>query len=492
MSATTTHAQPPNFVGNDRLLFGIVLGVITFWLFAQTTLNIAPDMGRDLGLPPTTMNIAVAITALFSGIFIVFMGGIADRIGRYRILQLGFGLSIVGSLFVALAPSGTLAAPCLILGRALQGLSAACIMPSSLALLKTYWEGAARQRAISIWSIGSWGGSGVCAIFGGMVTANFGWRAIFFTSVVAAVAGLLMIRGTPESRAEGRRDAKIDRKGILTFMVAMISLQVVVTQGARFGWTSVNTLLLAALVLIFGAIFLRHESRATDPFIDFRLFRNRTYTGATISNCMLNGVAGTLIVVMQLVQIGGKLTAQQAGVLTIGFAITIIGFIRVGEKLLQRFGARKPMLWGCVLTAASVVCLSLTQLTLVDYKIAAMIGFALQGIGLAFYATPSTDAALSSLPEAQAGAGAGIYKMASSLGGAFGVAISATIFTAVRSHPEGASLLDGLIQFQGSQEEVAVRSAAILALMFNLSMVVVAAISIMMTIPRAVTNRPRA
>src|SRR5579862_3420952 len=59
------------FQGNDKLLYGIILGIITFWLFAQTTLNIAPDMGKDLGLDASMMNIAVAITALFSGIFIV-------------------------------------------------------------------------------------------------------------------------------------------------------------------------------------------------------------------------------------------------------------------------------------------------------------------------------------------------------------------------------------------------------------------------------------
>ncbi|MBV8273077.1 MAG: MFS transporter [Cupriavidus sp.] len=493
-SAHPPHQRPPGipepagepaFQGNDRLLFGIVLGVLTFWLFAQTTLNIAPDMGRELGLPATTMNIAVAITALFSGIFIVFMGGIADRIGRFRILQLGFCLSIAGSLLVALAPPGPLSAACLILGRALQGLSAACIMPSSLALLKTYWTGPARQRAISIWSIGSWGGSGLCALFGGLVAQNFGWRAIFFVSVAAAVAGLLMIRGTPENRAQGKRDAKIDGFGIVAFMIAMIALQVVATQGARLGWSSTPVLALAATALIVGVAFVRHEARTADPFIDFALFRNKTYTGATISNFMLNGVAGTLIVTMQLVQLGGGLSAQQAGMLTIGFAVTIIGFIRVGEKLLQRFGARKPMLWGCLITGTSVLLLAMTHTTLADYKTLVFIGFALQGIGLAFYATPSTDAALSSLPENKAGSGAGIYKMASSLGGAFGIAISAAIFTAIRVNTDGGPLLDGLITFQGDQTQIPVREAATIALMFNLCMVVIAAISIMLTIPRA-------
>jgi len=121
-------------------------------------LNIAPDIGRDLGLGASTMNTAVAITALFSGIFIVVIGGLADRVGRVRIVRIGFYLSILGSLLVGIAPAGRWASRFLLTGRALQGLSGACIMPASLALVKAYWEGAARQRAVSLWSIGSWGG----------------------------------------------------------------------------------------------------------------------------------------------------------------------------------------------------------------------------------------------------------------------------------------------------------------------------------------------
>jgi len=175
-----TPIEATRYRGNDKLLAGIILGVITFWLFAQTTLNVAPDMQKDLGLDTSLMNTAVAITALFSGIFIVVIGGLADHVGRVKVMKIGFLLSIAGSLFIALAPGGALASYFLFPGRALQGLSAACIMPSSLALVKTFWEGAARQRAISMWSIGSWGGSGVCSLFGGFVAQNYGWRTIFF------------------------------------------------------------------------------------------------------------------------------------------------------------------------------------------------------------------------------------------------------------------------------------------------------------------------
>ena len=102
-----TH-EPTPYRGNDKLLFGIILGVLAFWLFAQTTLNIAPAMAADLEVPTNVMNIAVSITALFSGIFIVVVGGLADRVGRVKILMWGFILGIIGSLLVALAPAGRL------------------------------------------------------------------------------------------------------------------------------------------------------------------------------------------------------------------------------------------------------------------------------------------------------------------------------------------------------------------------------------------------
>src|SRR5689334_10398778 len=211
-----THATD---IGNDRLLFGMILGVLAFWLFAQTTLNIAPTMANDLGIETSVMNIAVSITALFSGIFIVVVGSLADRFGRVKMVQIGFGLSIGGSLLVGFAPSGSLASAFLMIGRILQGLSGAFIMSASLALLKAYWTGAARQRAISLWSIGSWGGSGFAALFGGLMAENVGWRWIFIASAAVAAIGMLMVRGTPESKALGERGYRFDLPGVVTFMI---------------------------------------------------------------------------------------------------------------------------------------------------------------------------------------------------------------------------------------------------------------------------------
>ena len=193
--ATLSHTAAPTYEDTNRLILGIVLAVVTFWLFAQTTLNVAPTMRDDLHITNSDSNIAVSITALFSGIFIVVAGGLADQFGRVKLTYIGLALSILGSLLLALSPPGT--AMFLMAGRIIQGISAACIMPATLALMKAYFSDKERQRALSFWSIGSWGGSGVCALFGGFIASTIGWRWIFWMSIAVAIASFILIRGTP-------------------------------------------------------------------------------------------------------------------------------------------------------------------------------------------------------------------------------------------------------------------------------------------------------
>jgi hypothetical protein len=189
--------------------------------------------------------------------------------------------------------------------------------------------------------------------------------------------------------------------------------------GSALGWQSPIAIGLAVATLVAGGAFFRIETGNAQAFVGFRLFQH--HTGATLSNFLMNATVGIQLVSLQLVQMGGGMSAQQAGLLTLGYGIAIIAFIRAGEKLLQRFGPRRPMVWGCMVTGVAIACLMPTHLMVDAYRIVAMVGYTLFGLGLAFYATPPTDAALSSLPMDQAGSGTGIYKMASSLGAAFGV-----------------------------------------------------------------------
>ena len=501
MSATDTVASRPagtttskGYQGNDRVLLGIVAGVLTFWMFAGTVGTIARAMLTDINGGPIDqvsaplinldqMNLAVSITALFSGLFIVFLGGLADRIGRVRMAIAGNVLNIAGSLLLVLAAGGA-ALPMMLTGRALQGLSAACIMPATMALVKTYWSGAERQRAVSMWSIGSWGGSGVAALFGGFVASTYDWRVIFYVSIVVSVISILLMRGMPESKAEQGSHRSFDVPGLLVFMVTVLALMIVLIFGRQIGWASPAILGLAAVAVVGGIVFVRIERSREVPFIDFALFKNTTFTGATLSNFLLNGTIGLLIVSQQMLQIARPelFDPWRAGLLTVGYAVAIIGFIRVGEKLLRRFGPRKPMIWGASIVGLSCALLLPTNLLVGEYQVLAIVSYALFGIGLAFYATPSTDAALSNLPAAQVGAGSGIYKMASSLGGAIGAAISLTLFTAFLG--SGVSVVGDVLVTQGLHSNEAVRQAGTVSFLFNLVIALVAVASIVKTVPK--------
>ena len=211
----------------------------------------------------------------------------------------------------------------------------------------------------------------------------------------------------------------------------MLALNIVITQGASIGWTNWITLVLIAVTIIGAFVFFKVENGKSNALIDFKLFKNMPYTGATVSNFLLNAVAGTLVVANTYVQAGRGFTSFQSGMLSIGYLIAVLAMIRVGEKILQKVGAKKPMIWGTSLTLIGVGMMGLTFLPDVVYTIVVFSGFALFGLGLGIYATPSTDTAVSNAPDEKIGTASGIYKMASSLGSAFGVAISATVYATI-------------------------------------------------------------
>ena len=98
-----------SYKGTNKMIIGIVFGVITFWLFAQAIVNVVPAVQKDLGISLGTVNIAISLTALFSGMFIVAAGGLADKIGRKKIADIGFILSIIGSLCLVFAQGVSIA-----------------------------------------------------------------------------------------------------------------------------------------------------------------------------------------------------------------------------------------------------------------------------------------------------------------------------------------------------------------------------------------------
>jgi len=415
----------PAFAGNDRLLAGIVLSVLTFWLFAQSVINVVPAMKKSLDISLETLTLAVSLSALFSGCFVVASGGFADKFGRVRLTVIGLVLSITGSGLLFLAREPVL----FLLGRAIQGLSAACIMPATLALIKTWYEGKARQRAISFWVIGSWGGSGLSSFVGGAIATSLGWRWIFVFSIVMALAALLLIRGTPESRSASAGQHKLDIGGLVSFVLMLVLLNLFISKGHGWGWSSGLSLSVLGGAVLAALGFIFNGRRKGDAaLIDFALFKNRAYSAAVFSNFMLNGCIGTMMITSIWLQQGHHLTPLQTGMMTLGYLVTVLAMIRVGEKLLQRYGARLPMMTGPLLTATGIAFISCTFLSKEIYIITVFLSNVLFGLGLGCYATPSTDTAVMNAPESKVGVASGIYKMGSSLGGAMGIAVTASLY----------------------------------------------------------------
>ena len=228
---STVSLTETQYVGTDRLLAGIVLSVLTFWLFAQSVINVVPVVKSSIDISLETLTLAVSLSALFSGCFVVASGGLADKFGRVRLTLIGLALSMVGSALLVVSQGPVL----FLIGRVIQGLSAACIMPATLALIKTWYEGRARQRAVSFWVIGSWGGSGLCSFVGGAIATGLGWRWIFVFSIVAAMTAFLLIRGTPESKSATAEQHKLDVSGLLSLVAGLVLFNLFIAKGHHWG-----------------------------------------------------------------------------------------------------------------------------------------------------------------------------------------------------------------------------------------------------------------
>lgn len=458
--------QNKNFVPKDKMLLGFVFGVLTFWLFSLSMNGVVDKLVVDqsLGLSIEEINLGISITALFSGCFIVVAGGIADKIGQMKVVYTGFALTIIGSLLLIFANSFVM----FICARILQGLSAACIMSATLALIKNFYEGAARQRALSFWSIGSWGGGGFCAFFGDIIATNYGWRTIFIISIVVAILGILLILGTPDRRNEiSNTKSKFDWSGLVFFLITLISINLFVTNGNKMGWLSPLILSVVGVTIVaFILFYIIEKTKKEKAFIDFALFKNGGFNGATLSNFLLNATVGVISIVPFYVRDG--LGFEYYGWLTIGYALTVLAMIRVGEVVLRKIGAKKPMLLGTTITGSGILLMALTFLPVNVYIVAVVLGFFCFGLGLGFYATPSTDTAISNSPNEKAGVASGIYKMASSLGGAFGAAISIAVYNSLL--PAAPSLAD-------------IEWAASITLWVNVSFCVLSILSILVLVP---------
>ncbi|UVI90311.1 MFS transporter [Staphylococcus aureus] len=409
----------------SNIIIAIMLSALTYWLFAQSFINIGPLVGQTYQTSPAVLNLSISLTSFATGIFMVAAGDIADKIGQLRMTYMGLIISMFASLLLIISDITAL----LIIGRILQGLSAAILLPSTVGVLNNQFKGDQLRRAISYLMISTVGGIGLAGVIGGLIATNFGWQTNFIISIVIAFIAILLLKGTPEKVSQHSHRHPFDYKGMSIFAVMIGSFTLLLTQGFEQGWFSTFSFICLSIFIITTLIFIIIERRHEVPFIDFSVLRNRPFIGAFLNNFVLNSGLGVTVVFFIYAQTHLGLSAAQSGLVTLPYAIVAVAMIRLGEKATLRFGGKLMLIIGPLFPVIGITIISMTSLQPSQYIIAVVIGFVICAIGNGLVATPGLTIAIFSMPNEKVGLATGLYKMSGTLGGAFGIALSTTVFS---------------------------------------------------------------
>ncbi|MCY1597699.1 MFS transporter [Staphylococcus pettenkoferi] len=417
------------------LIIGVMLSILTYWLFAQALLNIGPQIQSTYHASLNIVNISVSLTSFVTGVLMVVAGNVADKLERVKMVYLALILNVIGSLLLVLTGYISL----FLLGRVIQGFSAAIIMPTTIALFNDYFDGEARKKALSYWSIGAFGGTGFASTFAGLISTYFGWQYIFILSIVISIVAFWLLRDISDRQRQRDTSAHFDLVGLVVFIAMIASISFVITQGYKMGWTHPYSLGCVLVFVVSVVLFIFVEQRRAEPFINLRLFKNKAFVGAVIANTLLNTCVGVIALINIFAQGSLKLNSFQAGLLTLPYVIALLIVVRVGEKGINRFSSKVMMAGGPTLSAIGIALLSMTFLNSSSYLVLVIIASVLFGTGTGLFATPALNTAVSTTPQDKVGVASDIFKMGSTLGGAFGIAIITSVYEGVLSSGKSVS-----------------------------------------------------
>src|SRR3954453_53262 len=409
----------------------LVLAVVGTAFF-MTILDVAivnvaiPSIQKDLNIAESTVQWVITAYAITFGGFLLLGGRMSDLLGRRRIFLVGLVLFTLASLAYGFAWS----AGVLILSRAVQGLGAAIISPAALSIVTTtFSEGADRNKALGIW--GALGGSGaaVGVLLGGILTKYLGWEWIFFVNVpVGALVLALTYPIVPESKADlGHR--RFDAPGAVSVTAGLALFIYAISKAPDVGWATGRTIGLIAVSVAILVAFVVWESRTTAPLVPFSIFRIRTLAAANVVGFMLGAVIYPNFFILTL-YVQGILgwSALETGVTFLATAGTAVIWAGVAQFLVTKVGPRPIMTLGLVILAVSV--LGYTRLPVDGHYWPDLLPIYLVfAVGMVFGFVPVSIAAFIGVPGEQAGLASGLMNTSQQIGGAFGVAITATIFT---------------------------------------------------------------
>jgi EmrB/QacA subfamily drug resistance transporter len=403
------------------ILLTMCLGILIAQVDTSVVnLALAP-IGKALDAPVNVLQWVIDAYNLVYASLLLMAGTLADLYGRRRIFALGVGIFTLGSLICGFAPGEGI----LIAGRALSGLGAALLVPTSLAILAvTYEDAAERAHAIGIWASCYGVALAIGPSIGGFLVSAAGWRSIFLLIVPFALAALgLALRVLPESRdPEGRH---LDLPGQSLAIVSLALLTLAAIEGPH--WRMPATLACLAIAVVAAAAFVVVEARTEGALLPLAILRRRGLAVAmAVASLMTFGMYGMLFLVpLYLQQLHGA-SVIAAGLDLLPLSILYVIVSHRSGALATRFGARAAMTAGMAAMGIGLLLLSLvtagTRLYVIELDLAIL------GIGLGLNTGPVNSVAVASVPPARSGTASGLLNTARMIGATLGVAVMGAVF----------------------------------------------------------------
>ncbi len=398
--------------------------VATFMLLLDITIvNVAlPSIQRDLDASFSSLQWVVDAYVLTLAAFLLVFGSLGDRLGRRRIFAVGFGIFAAASLMCGLADDATV----LNLFRALQGVGAAAMFATALALIAQEFEGRERTKAIGIWGATVGGAVAIGPLVGGLLTDGFGWEWIFFVNVPIGIAAIVLTE-TRLVNVAATDVQPIDWAGVTTFSLALFGLIFGLIRGNAEGWGSAQIVIslggAAALMVAFVVI----QARRANSMLDLALFRVPAFGGVSIVAWALSaGMFAMFLYLTLYMQDVLNLSPLEAGVRFL--PLTLLSFLvaPLSANLSNRIPVR--VLMGCGLILVGVGLMLMHGVEVGDEWTALLPGFIVSGVGIGMANPMIAETALAVVPPARAGMASGINSTFRQVGIATGVAGLGVVF----------------------------------------------------------------